>query len=66
VKYATIRSHEQQFRVRMMCAVLRVSPSGYYEWRGRTPSERMQRRAQLDAVSRRHLLPKRVAWARHG
>lgn len=48
MKYATIRSHEQQFRVRMMCAVLRVSPSGYYEWHGRTPSERMQRRAQLD------------------
>lgn len=49
MKYATIRSHEQQFRVRMMCAVLRVSPSGYYEWRGRAPSERAQRRAQLDA-----------------
>lgn len=49
MKYATIRSHEQQFRVRMMCAVLRVPPSGYYEWRGRAPSQRAQRRAQLDA-----------------
>ena len=44
-----IRSHEEQFRVRMMCRVARVSPSGYYEWRGRAPSARAQRRVQLDA-----------------
>ena len=43
-----IRLHAEQFRVRMMCRVLRVSHSGYYEWHGRAPSERARRRVQLD------------------
>ena len=45
-----IQSHEEAFRVRMMCRVLHVSPSGYYEWRGRAPSSQAQRRTQLDAL----------------
>jgi transposase InsO family protein len=32
-----------------MCWVLKVSASGYYAWRGRKPSRRAQRRAELDA-----------------
>jgi transposase InsO family protein len=44
-----IQSHEEVFRVRMMCRVLGVSPSGYYEWRGRVPSSQALRRTQLDA-----------------
>lgn len=47
-----IHRHEAQFRVRMMCRVLRVSPSGYYEWHSRAPSARVLRRAQLDAQVR--------------
>ena len=47
-----IHTHEAAFRVRMMCRVLRVSPSGYYDWRGRAPSQRAQRRVQLDAQVR--------------
>ena len=43
-----IRSHEDQFAVRMMCRVMRVSPSGYYHWQGRAPSARAQARTQLD------------------
>lgn len=44
-----IHAHENQFRVRTMCQVMRVSPSGYYDWRGRAPSAREQAQAQLDA-----------------
>ena len=48
MKYAVIRSHEDQFKVRLMCRVLLVSPSGYYEWRSRTPSSNERQRELLD------------------
>lgn len=35
------------FPVRMMCERLSVSPSGYYEWRGRPPSERARANQRL-------------------
>lgn len=38
-----------RFRVRVVCRVLKVSPSGFYEWRGRAPSSR--------EVADRELLP---------
>jgi transposase InsO family protein len=52
VKYATIKAHEAEFRVRLMCRVLDVSSGGYYAWRSRTPSEQAQARAALDATVR--------------
>lgn len=48
MKYALIRTHEDQFTIRLMCRVLLVSPSGYYEWRGRTSSSSSHRRELLD------------------
>lgn len=43
-----IQVHEAQFKVQLMCRVMNVSPSGYYDWRERSPSTRMQARTQLD------------------
>lgn len=44
-----IADHAAQFGVQMMCRVMMVSESGYYDWRGRGPSAQAQARALLDA-----------------
>jgi putative transposase len=38
VKYACITRHRGEYPVRLMCQVLEVAPSGYYQWRRRSPS----------------------------
>jgi transposase InsO family protein len=43
-----MKSCEGQFPVRLMCRVLSVSPSGYYAWRNRGLSSRLQARMALD------------------
>ena len=44
-----MKAHETEFTVRLMCRVLSVSPSGYYDWRKRAASNRALARAALDA-----------------
>ena len=44
-----MQEHEGQFAVRLMCRVLSVSASGYYDWRKRGVSKQTQARAELDA-----------------
>ena len=40
MRYGFIWDHSDEFHVENACRVLRVSPSGYYAWSGRRPSER--------------------------
>jgi len=44
VRYAWIKEHAGRFPVTRMCGVLRVSVSGYYDWRVRKPSRMRQNR----------------------
>jgi len=50
MRYQFIEAHRQEFRVRIMCRVLAVSPSGYYAWRKRPTSAREMANQQLLAA----------------
>ena len=47
MRFKFIEDHQREFPVNLMCPVLKVSRSGYYAWRGRTPSARAERQAVL-------------------
>src|SRR3954468_10476408 len=40
MRYDFVEAHRERWPVRLMCRVLRVSPGGYYDWRGRPQSIR--------------------------
>lgn len=42
MRYAFIKEHRREFRVRSMCRVLRVVPSGFYKWLLSPKSRRQQ------------------------
>ena len=42
-----MKAHQAEYRVRTMCRVLEVSPSGYYAWLRRAPSARARADAAL-------------------
>jgi putative transposase len=55
VKYAWITENRDSFPVNMMCEVLNVSSSGYYDSMDRPPSERAKRHERIQlAVERVH------------
>ena len=47
MRYDFVERHRGRWPVRLMCRVLRVSPGGYYDWRGRPQSARAARRDAL-------------------
>ena len=53
--FAFIEQHASTWPVRLMCRVLEVSHSGYYDWRSRPESKRSaSNRRLLDDVQRIH------------
>ncbi len=54
--YAAIHQHREAYSIRMMCRVLEVSRSGYYDWVDHPDSARQQRhRALTEKMQRFHL-----------
>ena len=53
VKYSMIKTNENQFPIGMMCRLLSVSRSGYYQWKLRPISDRKQANQLLTAEVKR-------------
>ena len=53
MSFRFIEDHRDSYSVRLMCAVLEVSPAGYYAWRERPASERVAANTTLLAAIRR-------------
>ena len=49
MKYAWIKEYRDPYSVTRMCRQLEVSPTGYYQWNRRAPSNRSVANAVLDA-----------------
>jgi putative transposase len=47
MKYAAMHRHRAEYAIRMMCRILDVSRSGYYDWVYRPESARVQRHRSL-------------------
>jgi putative transposase len=52
MSFCFIEDHRDAYPVRLMCAVLEVSPAGYYAWRERPVSERAKSNSALLAAIR--------------
>lgn len=48
MKYGFIQEHKQEFCIIVMCCVLGVSSSGFYDWLKHTPSKREEANNDLD------------------
>jgi transposase InsO family protein len=47
MRYGFVEGHRGRWPIRLMCRILRVSPGGYYDWRGRPQSRTAARRDAL-------------------
>jgi len=65
VRYNCIHRRRYQHSIRMMCRLLKVSRSGYYDWHNRDESERsLQNRSLSRLIKRLHLESNGVYGAR--
>ena len=65
MKHAWIRAHRDTYPIKVMCQVLDVSTSGYYEAFGRAPSQRAVRHLRiLDSVRRVHAESRQIYGSR--
>jgi putative transposase len=53
MSFRFIEDHREAYPVCVLCAVLEVSPTGYYAWRSRPPSTRSMANRELVAAIRR-------------
>jgi putative transposase len=61
VIFAWVREHATEFKVKRMCQLLKVSRSGYYDWRDRPAGSRQRRHQSLAAQVRAvHLQSRRT------
>jgi putative transposase len=61
VRYAWMKEHRQEYPIPVMCNVLDVSDSGYYEWLNREPSERHRQKNKLcDAAIKSYFQSNRI------
>jgi len=52
MKFCFVEDHRADYPVRVLCAALAVSPSGFYAWRSRPESVRtVENRTLLEVVS---------------
>lgn len=64
VKYAFMNSHRREFRLRTMCRVLQVAPSGFYAWLHKPKSDRtIEDERLLVLIKASHLASGRIYGA---
>lgn len=55
MRYQWIHTHQEQYPVIVMCRILQVSSSGYYQWQSRKPSAQQRYREKLtEAAQQSH------------
>ncbi len=60
-------TYHRRYPVRQLCSVLGVSPSGYYDWRDRSPSPRDRANAQLtEHIHAAFIASDEIWWLTYG
>lgn len=63
-RYQQVETHRQEHPVELLCRLLGISRSGYYNWRRRVPSRRQREDAQLIEQIRKEFKANRGVYGR--